>query len=138
VKRDGRVVSKSPKTIGRETLSAPLHQDAQRKRQGHGQDIHLYIPPIPDNAYDESVYDLIPIAIVPPPKPPRHVSRYAEMARAEDKAGIKPMASMGPLRVITCGPERFLKKGDGQKLKPEGKVILVAISYKFFKVLIRN
>ncbi|KAI9175246.1 hypothetical protein H9P43_006607 [Blastocladiella emersonii ATCC 22665] len=82
-------------------------------------EVHIYIPPIPQDPFDESVYNLIPIAITPPPKPPRHVSKFAGMARTEYRSGVKPMASMGPLRVVSFGPERFLRKGDGEKLKVE-------------------
>ncbi|KAJ3367929.1 hypothetical protein GGF31_006988 [Allomyces arbusculus] len=82
-------------------------------------EVHIYIPPIPDCVHDESVYDLIPIAVTPPPKPPRYVSKFAGLARDEYHAGVKPMASMGPLKVVSCGPERWLHRGDGAKLKPD-------------------
>ncbi|ORZ34446.1 calmodulin-binding-domain-containing protein [Catenaria anguillulae PL171] len=88
-------------------------------KERHDEDVHIYIPPIPQDPFDESVYDLIPIAVTPPAKHARHVSKFAPLARQEYWSGTKPMASMGPLRVVSHGPERYLKRGDGDKLKPE-------------------
>ncbi|KAI9220907.1 calmodulin-binding-domain-containing protein [Blastocladiella britannica] len=85
----------------------------------HEREVHIYIPPIPADPFDESVYDLIPIAVHPPPAAARHISRYAGEVRREYREGMKQMASMGKITVVGWGPERYLKKGEGEKVKPE-------------------
>ncbi|KAL7752942.1 hypothetical protein RI367_001392 [Sorochytrium milnesiophthora] len=79
----------------------------------------IYTAPIPKDPLDECVYDLMPIFVPPEEKPARHRSKFAGMARQEYRTGTKPMASMGPIKAVATGPDIYLKKGDGEKVKPE-------------------
>jgi hypothetical protein len=77
--------------------------------------------PVPTDAYEESVYSLIPIEYTPPAKQNMYRSKYAEMARNEYKSGTKEAASMGPAKVAVRTTDGFLKKGDREKKASPGK-----------------
>jgi hypothetical protein len=87
-------------------------------------DTHKYVKnPVPNDPFEESVYALIPQLVIPPPQKERYRSNFADQARQEYVKGRKNTASMGPAKVIVNHPTRFLKKGEGEQLKPASKLI---------------
>ena len=78
---------------------------------------------IPSDPLMENVYKLIPEEYLPSPKDQRYRSKFAEQARKEYKANVKPAASMGPLKVPLPPKTEFLKKGGGVS-KPKGLYIV--------------
>ncbi|KAI9145048.1 calmodulin-binding-domain-containing protein [Paraphysoderma sedebokerense] len=85
---------------------------------------------IPDDPFVESVYNLIPVTIPPPDKAPRYKSMFSDAVKAEYESGMKDMASMGPVKVITGSPEKYLRKGDGFKVKAEVPRIVSERTFK--------
>lgn len=73
--------------------------------------VKTYVAPIPDSPFDENVLGLIPVRIVPPEHKARHVSKYSTQARNEYHAGLRPMATMGPLKVPKEEPKNYLHRG---------------------------
>ena len=71
---------------------------------------HVMRASIPDDPFEENIYNLIPMELAPTEKTLRYRSKFAGMARREYKAGIKPAASMGPAKVVVNPPSKFLKK----------------------------
>jgi len=79
----------------------------------HYDNTHLLRAPIPEDPFDENVYNLIPLEVASAEKMARYKSKFAGMVKEEYKTGIKQTASMGPAKVAVAPPEKFLKKGQG-------------------------
>ncbi|KAJ3289949.1 hypothetical protein HDU79_003660 [Rhizoclosmatium sp. JEL0117] len=79
--------------------------------------------PTPTDPFNESVYNLIPIEIIPPAKQKQYRSKFADQARKEYYTGLKNAASMGPAKVFVNGTDGFMKKGDGNKVKMQIQAI---------------
>jgi hypothetical protein len=77
------------------------------------QQVVIHRHPVPPSSFDESIYDLLPLEIALPEKPPRYQSKYANQARQLYKAGTKDAASMGPAKVPLAPPVEFVRKGEG-------------------------
>ncbi|KAJ3061325.1 hypothetical protein HDU98_002761 [Podochytrium sp. JEL0797] len=79
--------------------------------------------PTPADPFRESVYNLIPVEVIPPAKQKQYRSKFADQARKEYVTGQKNTASMGPAKVLVNGTDGFLKKGDGNKVKMQIQAI---------------
>lgn len=76
-------------------------------------DVFVHVASIPKNPLDESIYDLLPIEIQVPERPPQYKSVHADEVRKEFKECKKIAASMGPPKVVVPPPIEYLRKGDG-------------------------
>ncbi|KAJ3298901.1 hypothetical protein HK104_010204 [Borealophlyctis nickersoniae] len=74
--------------------------------------------PVPPDAFDESVYRLMPEIIPIPEKEKRYRSKFAEQARKEYVSGRKSTASMGPPKVMVNPPSEFVRKRERETKAP--------------------
>lgn len=73
---------------------------------------------IPQDPFDENVYNLIPLLLPPPEHHERYRSKFAKMVRREYKNGRKEAASMGPVVLSPSKPQNYLKKHEGVSRAP--------------------
>nr|XP_039250817.1 enkurin-like [Styela clava] len=69
----------------------------------------------------ESIYNLIPMKIEKPPKPPRYESKFRTAVKDETKQNRSPNKTMGPAKVDVPTPGEFLKKRSGEPQLPDRK-----------------
>jgi hypothetical protein len=73
------------------------------------------------DVHQESIYNLIPKVYIAPPRPPRHRSVYAGLAREEYKSSqVKPAGTIGPAEATKVSPKQFLKKHTNEQKKQKG------------------
>lgn len=77
---------------------------------------------LPSDAFDESVYNLIPVHVPVQEKQAVYKSKFSDQATADLSKGKKAMATMGPLHVKIDEPAGFLKKGHGVKKAGNKKI----------------
>ncbi|KAJ3045657.1 hypothetical protein HDV00_007783 [Rhizophlyctis rosea] len=85
--------------------------------------------PIPDSAFEESVYDLIPEVIPPAERAARYQSNFAGQARVEYRSGRKPWASMGVPHVEVKGKKTG--PGEGEFLHKRDREVGVVDAAKY-------
>ncbi|XP_065054052.1 enkurin-like [Rhopilema esculentum] len=68
---------------------------------------------------EESIYNLIPKVSEPPPKPPKHVSKFSSSVKTGYKKDKQMNKTMGPAEVNVNEPKSFLKKHEKEPRLPD-------------------
>jgi len=74
---------------------------------------------MPEQYGSEHITSLIPQAMSPKVKPPRHVSKYKPVVRAEASQNKFDSKTMGPAKVQVSEPADYLKKSDTALPEPQ-------------------
>ena len=77
--------------------------------------------PVPKDPFNESIYDLLPVEIHLPEKPPQYKSIFSGMVRTEVQMARKGNGSIGPAKVAVPPPVEFLRRGEGAVKYKVGK-----------------
>lgn len=68
---------------------------------------------------DESIYNLIPKAEPPQPRPPRYRSKFSSTVKTEGKLDKATSKTMGPAKVELNSPQDYLKKHSREPKLPD-------------------